>query len=206
MSEFVVYSADFVRGAVNRSQFPEDAFPQIAFAVRSNVGKSSLQNTLLGRKTLVKVSGTPGKTREINFFLINESFYFVDLPGIGYAKLGHSTRKQMEKSLDCYTDQNPRLCGIIYLIDLKTGGTPLDVFSVNTLRERGIPVLLVGTKKDKLNQKQLTLSLRQIKERFELDTPPILTSSLKKDGLDALWIQIQQAIVDSNPEPADHIL
>lgn len=204
-NEFIVHSAEFVKGALKPDQYPEDDLPQIAFAGRSNVGKSSLQNSLLGRKKLVKVSGTPGKTREINFFLINESFYFVDLPGIGYAKLGRSTRKVMEKGLDAYTQDNPKLAGIIYLLDLKTGGTELDIFSVETLRDRGIPVLLVGTKKDKLNQKELNQSLKKIRERFGDEGKPLLTSSLKKSGLQELWLQVQNAINGYYKE-ADYIL
>lgn len=195
-NEFIIKikTAEFIKGAVKADQFPEDNKPHVAFAGRSNVGKSSLQNVLLGRKKLVKVSATPGKTQEINFFLINEAFYFVDLPGVGYARAPGNKRKEMSASIIAYTTKCENLKGIVYLVDMRTSGTEVDLFSVEALRDLGIPILIIGTKKDKLNQKEYNKSLATIQKKFKLDEPLITTSSLKKQGLEDVWSSIMEVI------------
>lgn len=175
-------------------QLPEDGLPQIAFAGRSNVGKSSLLNALLGRKGLVKVSGTPGKTREINLFNINDTFYFSDLPGIGYARISKTYRAQISKMLNNYLEKCESLTGLVYLIDIKTAGTQLDVETFKNLQSHGVPMMLVVTKMDKLNQKERKKQVDVIIKRFNLDQAPLCVSSLKKSGLNQLWGQLLQAI------------
>lgn len=189
-----IMKAEFVKGVVKMDQLPEDNWPQIAFAGRSNVGKSSLLNALLQRKNLVKVSGTPGKTREINFFNINDAFYFADLPGIGYAKISKTYRAQITKMLNNYLEKSESLTGIVYLVDMKTGGTQLDVETFSNLQSHGIPMLMVCTKMDKLNQKDRKKQLDHITKKFNLTEPPICVSSHKRLGLDKVWGQLLQAI------------
>jgi GTP-binding protein len=196
---FIIHTAKFIKGATKVEHFPQDSLPQIAFAGRSNVGKSSMQNSLLCRKKLVKTSGTPGKTQEINFFLINERFYFVDLPGMGYARVPGKKREEMSRSLFAYLHNNPNLRGVVYLIDMKTCGTKLDLESVEILRDTGLPVLLVATKSDKLNRKETNEARQKIMLRFALDKPPLETSSLKNLGLLPVWEQILQAIHPDTP-------
>jgi GTP-binding protein len=193
-----ILSADFIKGVVDYKNIPEDDLVHIAFAGRSNVGKSSLQNALLGRKKLVRVSATPGKTQEINFYLINRAFYFVDLPGIGFAKMPGNLRKKISYLIADYTSKTPNLKGIVYLVDLRTTGTEIDIQAIENLRATGVPLLIIATKKDKLNQKEQRDAARKIKEKFELDQDPICISSLKKTGLDELWIHLLEVIaVDS---------
>ena len=189
-----IVKAEFVKGIVKMDQLPEDHLPQIAFAGRSNVGKSSLLNALLGRKNLVKVSGNPGKTREINLFNINDTFYFADLPGVGYAKISKTYRAQISRMLNNYLEKCESLTGLVYLVDIKTAGTSLDIETFNNLRSHEIPMMIVVTKMDKLKQKERKKQLDLIQKKFKLEAPPLCVSSLKKSGLDALWGQLLQAI------------
>ena len=194
-----VFSADFVVGATRLGQIPDDKLPHIAFLGRSNVGKSSVLSILMGKKGLVKISGTPGKTRELNFFLVNDAFYFVDLPGIGFAKVSISQRDKMADMIRDYVEKCDNLRGIVYLVDMRHAGTPLDVETVETLRSLGKPVLLVANKRDKLTQLEASKALKEIKARFGLDEPPLVVSALKKTGIEGLWNHLLEAI--ARPEP-----
>ena len=175
---------------------PQDGLPHIAFAGRSNVGKSSLQNALLGRKNLVRVSATPGKTREINFYLINKAFYFVDLPGIGYAKISKTQRASISKTLNGYLENSPTLIGLLYLIDIKTTGTSLDVETFGNLCSVDTPLLPVVTKLDKLNTKERNKNLLKIQEKFNLESSPLAVSSRTGKGLTLLWSHLSEAITE----------
>ncbi|MGL1933788.1 MAG: ribosome biogenesis GTP-binding protein YihA/YsxC [Fibrobacterales bacterium] len=188
----IIHSAQFVKGAVNLSGIPEDDFPQIAFAGRSNVGKSSLQNALLNRKKLVKTSSTPGKTREINFFLINEKFYFVDLPGLGYAKLSKKLRGEISDFIGDYVFHSKNLRAVIYLIDIRTSGTAIDITAIQHLLDTEIPVLLILTKQDKLNAKERNKAVKALMEKLDITQKPLMVSSFKKIGLDTVWSAIEE--------------
>lgn len=187
-------TAQFVKGATGTKGFIQDSLPQLAVAGRSNVGKSSLLNTLLKRKNLARTGKTPGKTQEVNYFLIDESFYLVDLPGVGYAKVSKEQRGQITRMIYQYLEQTATLAGVIYLVDLKTCGTVLDQEVVQKILAKEIPVLIVGTKRDKLSRKDLDKSLSLIQKRFNLESKPIVTSSLKKLGTEELWKSIDEAI------------
>lgn len=191
---FTVTSAVFVTAAVNMKGLPEERLPQIAFLGRSNVGKSSLMNALMGKKGLVKVSSTPGKTREINFFKVNNQFFLVDLPGVGYAKVSASKSEQMSSAIRDYIDKCQDLKGLVYLVDIRHGGHDVDIQAVENIRAAGCPVLIVASKRDKVNQSELAKGLRSIKEKFGLDANPLCVSSLKKFGLDQLWTEILDAM------------
>jgi GTP-binding protein len=191
---YTVRSAKFVKAAVNLKGLPEEHLPQIAFLGRSNVGKSSLMNTLMGQKKLVKISSTPGKTRELNFFKVNDEFFLVDLPGVGFAKVNNAKRDQMSDFIREYVEKCKDLKGLIYLVDIRHGGTPIDIETVESIRETGCPVLVIASKRDKVNQSELAKNLKLIQERFGLDAKPICVSSLKKTGLDTLWKEILDAI------------
>lgn len=190
-----ITSAEFKIGAMSVSQVPDQGIPQIAFAGRSNVGKSSIQNALLGRKGLVKVSGTPGKTREINFFLVNQAFYFVDLPGLGYAKISKTMRDKLGTLITRYLEKATDLRAVIYLVDIKTGGTDLDIEAIQFLRENNIATLVVGTKMDRFNQKELAQAVRTTETRLQLTDPILAVSAHKNKNLDELWSHIQEAIL-----------
>lgn len=189
-----VFSAEFKVGATRLDQVPQDDLPHIAFFGRSNVGKSSILSALMGRRGLVKISAAPGKTREINFFQVNEAFYFVDLPGIGYAKVSLDLRDKMAGMIREYVEQCANLRGIVYLVDMRLAGTPLDVETIEILRKLGKPVLLVANKRDKLNQTDAGKALREIRKKFQLEEDPIAVSALTQVGFDALWNQLLEAL------------
>ena len=189
-----IVSAEFVKSAVSLKGLPDERLPQVAFLGRSNVGKSSLMNALMGQKSLVKVSSTPGKTREMNFFKVNNQFFLVDLPGVGFAKVGFKKRDEMGDFIRDYVEKSKDLRGLVYLVDIRHGGTPIDVETVESIRATGCPVLVVASKKDKVNQSELAKNLRLIQQRLGLDAKPLAVSSLKKVGLDALWLEILDAV------------
>ncbi|MCQ2055208.1 MAG: ribosome biogenesis GTP-binding protein YihA/YsxC [Fibrobacter sp.] len=191
---YEIRSAEFVKAAVNLKGLPSERLPQVAFLGRSNVGKSSLLNTLMGQKKLVKVSAAPGKTREINFFKVNNQFFLVDLPGVGFAKVSNAKRDEMSDFIREYVEKCKDLRGLVYLVDIRHGGTPIDIETVESIRNTGCPVLVIASKRDKVNQSECAKSLKQIQERLGLDSKPICVSSLKKTGLDALWQEILDAV------------
>ena len=196
--DFTVTSAEFVKAAVSLKGLPEERLPQVAFLGRSNVGKSSLMNALMGQKKLVKVSATPGKTREINFFKVNNQFFLVDLPGVGFAKVSNAKRDEMSDFIREYVEKCKDLRGLIYLVDIRHGGTPIDIETVESIRETGCPVLVIASKRDKANQSELAKNLKLIQERLSLDSRPLCVSAIKKFGLETLWQEILSAINGTN--------
>lgn len=162
----VVDSAAFVKGIIGTNDILTEEVPEIAFVGRSNVGKSSLINSLVNRRDLVKVGKKPGKTTEINFFSINNrEVYFVDLPGYGYAKTAPKQKEKIKKLILWYLMYSDApLLKVVLILDVKAGFTDFDREMVRVLREQGYPYLLVANKVDKLNQKELLVQLRSIKE------------------------------------------
>lgn len=191
-TELKITSAEFITAAVSPKQFPKDNFPQIAFAGRSNVGKSSLINSLLNRKNLAKTSSTPGKTRQIIFFKINEKFYFVDLPGYGYAKVAKSEQNAWKERIETYFNHTKTLKLLLLLIDIRRGLTPLDIQMIDFLKFTGIPFLLVLTKSDKLSKNECAKITNEVYKMLNLteQNKPILFSSLSKAGREELWTAI----------------
>ena len=188
-----VTSAEFVKSAFEISHWTTDGRPEIAFLGRSNVGKSSLINSLLLRKGLARTSNTPGRTQSINFFLINDSFYFTDLPGYGYAKVSKTMRADWGKMAEEYLAlrQELRLC--IQLIDSRHGATPLDIQLNEWLVHNDKPHLIVATKADKLSNNELRKSLGEAGK--SLKGAKIAAYSAKTGrGRDELWAEINAAI------------
>lgn len=179
-----VTSAKFVTSVVDDQPILHDGRAQVAFIGRSNVGKSSLMNMLMERKDLVKSSGTPGKTRTVNFFLVNDSFYLVDLPGYGYAKASRTERAQLRDLIVWFLTRTPRdQRKIVLVIDSKAGLTAIDVEMIEFLHNEGLEFVLVANKIDKLNQKQRH-ELGQSLGRLLADGQAVVhTSCLKKIGL-----------------------
>lgn len=160
------FEAEFVRASFNPDDFPKDQRDQIAFVGRSNVGKSSMINCLLGRKNLARISSTPGKTRSINFLLINSKFYFVDLPGYGYAKISKTERQRWQTLIESYLVNNPNLKALIHIIDSRIGLTNLDEEMLSFADQIKMNTLIVATKTDKLNQSEKTKNFRKIEEKL----------------------------------------
>jgi len=164
--------ATFVGSFNALDQLPRDRRPQIAVAGRSNVGKSSLLNTLVGEKKLAKVSGTPGRTRALNFFLINERFYLVDLPGYGYAKVSKSLRQQWGRLIEDFLTAGRDLVGLVLLLDCRRDPTDEDWQLVEWLAARQLPAVIALTKSDKLNRDQINRKTRRLESELGLAVIP----------------------------------
>lgn len=176
-------------------QFPRDAIPQVTFSGRSNVGKSSLINTLLGRKSLARVSSAPGKTITVNFYDVDGKLFLVDLPGYGYAKRTFEDKKQWSALTDGYFTNNPNidlLSLVIQLIDIRVGITADDKMMIDFLAQSGLPFIIVATKSDKPNKTDRKKSLDTIASHPSVPegTPIIPFSSLSGEGKQELWQQI----------------
>lgn len=161
-----INSAEFLKGIIGTDVIMADGVPEVAFVGRSNVGKSSVINSLVNRKGLVKTSSRPGKTTEINFFGINnKKGYFVDLPGYGYAKRPPREKEKIEKLILWYLMySNAPIFKVVLILDSKAGLTDFDQEMIRVVREHGYPLLIVANKIDKLNQKETVAQLRAIKE------------------------------------------
>lgn len=183
-----IKSAEFITSATKPSQYPPELLPEIAFAGRSNVGKSSLINTLVNRKRLVKTSSTPGRTQLINFFDINQQMGFVDLPGYGYAKVPVAVRKKWGPMIEAYLSKRKTLIGVVVILDIRRIPKQEETDLLNWLNHYAITCILVLTKTDKLSKnkqaKQHQLIARTL-ERGEDDF--ILFSAKSRRGRDQLW-------------------
>ena len=146
-----VINTEFITGAVSSKQYPKESLPEFAFVGRSNVGKSSLIRSLLNRKKLVRISSSPGKTREINFFRINEKLIFADLPGYGFARVTPALQKQWKKMIEEYLIHRQPLMAIVFLVDIRRKPTKLDLTLKEWLEELDRDYILVITKSDKLS-------------------------------------------------------
>ena len=166
METFVFKKAEFVKSIKDIKNKPEISFPEIAFAGRSNVGKSSLMNAILNRKKLVKISSTPGKTQLINYFLINDKFYFVDLPGYGYASLPKSILKSWQKMIESYILKNSNLRLVSLLIDSRHDIMNSDLQMAEWLDHNTIPFIIVLTKTDKISKTKLQRQLKIFNQAF----------------------------------------
>ncbi|SVA83761.1 uncharacterized protein METZ01_LOCUS136615 [marine metagenome] len=187
-----ITSAEFLTGAVSYKQYPDSAYPELAFAGRSNVGKSSLINSLLNRKKLVKTSQTPGKTQEINFFKINNDFIFTDLPGYGFAKVPQPVRKRWGKMIEDYLLKRETLLAVIFIIDLRRRPSQLDLSLQRWLEAHGVEYLLVGTKVDKLSQSEIKKQKDKLNVAyFDGGEGELLVYSSKSSrGRKELWSEI----------------
>src|SRR4051794_13358201 len=188
-----ILSAEFVKSAFDKRHWTLDGRPEIAFLGRSNVGKSSLINSLLQRKGLARTSNTPGRTQSINFFLINDSFYFVDLPGYGFARVSKAMRQDWGSMAEQYLSKREELSLSIQLVDARHDPTALDKQLNEWLTFNGRPFLTVATKADKLSKNQLQKQLNVIKKTLSGGTI-IAYSSETGYGKDALWNEIGSSI------------
>lgn len=182
-----IRSAEFILSASSPWQFPPPTLPEIAFAGRSNVGKSTLINSLLNRKKLVKTSSTPGKTQLINFFNINDKFHFVDLPGYGFAKVPENVRKQWQRLIEAYLQERESLRNVVLIVDSRHGPTAQDQQLKQWLDYYERPVLIVASKVDKLKRGQIQKNLKIIRQDLALDTTPLAHSSLEKGRREEIW-------------------
>ena len=200
----IINHCDILTTAVSPKQFPETGVPEIAFVGKSNVGKSTLINTMLGRKRLVRTSQTPGKTRTINFFTVENQIYFVDLPGYGYARVSKSESAKWGEMVEGYLKDRPPLKHIFLLVDIRHEPGPNDIMLYEWFNHYGLPFTVVATKSDKLKRSQIQKHTAMIRRALGAENPPIPFSSEAKhtdspgesaarDGRDKLW----EIILDS---------
>ncbi|MBO0798311.1 MAG: YihA family ribosome biogenesis GTP-binding protein [Blastocatellia bacterium] len=188
-----IKDAKFVAAATNIDSFPIDRRPEIAFIGRSNVGKSSLINSLLGVKGLARTSSTPGRTTSINFFLINDQFYFVDLPGYGFAKASQEKRRAWGKLIERYLAERKQLVLSILIVDARHEPSPLDLQMNSWLQHYGLPFLVVSTKIDKISAHERRRYEQAARRIF--DTEVIIPySSITRDGASQVWDVILASI------------
>lgn len=188
-----IKSAEFITSATQPSQYPSGTLPEIAFAGRSNVGKSSLINTLVNRKRLVKTSSTPGRTQLINFFEVNGEYSLVDLPGYGYAKVPDAIKRQWKPMIDTYLSQRSALSGVVLIMDIRRTPKAEEIDLLAWLHQFGIPAIPVVTKIDKLSgarrRKQHDIIARTLAVGKDA---LILFSAKTREGRDTVWRAIQE--------------
>ncbi|MCT4644522.1 MAG: ribosome biogenesis GTP-binding protein YihA/YsxC [Carboxylicivirga sp.] len=185
-----ILSAQFHKSSAKSSQCPKEDRPEYAFIGRSNVGKSSLINQLCNRKALAKTSSTPGKTQLINHFMIDDSWYLVDLPGFGYAKVSKTIRATFGKLITDYISNRKNLMCLFVLVDSRIPMQEIDLVFMNSMVENGVPIAIVFTKTDKLNKTQYASNMKEYEEKLLEhweELPPVFYTSAKSgDGSEAL--------------------
>lgn len=179
--------------AVKASQYPPEDLPEIAFAGRSNVGKSSLLNLITGRKSLARVSGSPGKTRTINFYRCNDDFRIVDLPGYGYAKVSRSESEKWGAMIEAYLENRSTLLKVVQLVDIRHKPSAQDVQMYEYLKYYGLDGIVAATKADKVGSNQKAKCIREIRQTLGMKKGDLVipVSSLKKTGDDELLDAIE---------------
>ena len=201
----IIQKADIFALAVSPAQYPGGGRPEIALSGRSNVGKSSLINAFLQRKNLARTSSTPGKTRTINFYEINETWFFVDLPGYGYAKTSKEERASWGRFIETYLTGRRELAGIIQLIDLRHPPMESDKTMAEWLLHYQFPLLVAGTKADKLSRGQWSRQISQIRKDLALpaQTPVIAFSAVTGLGKEELGLWLEERLAASPARNAD---
>jgi len=191
----IIKTVNFIKSAVKPSQYPEYDFPEIAFAGRSNVGKSSLINTLIQRKDMVKTSSKPGCTQLINFFLVNEMLSFVDLPGYGYAKVSKKIRAQWQPMVELYLSHRKTLLGLVLLIDIRRDPQKEEFDLIDWLESHKMPYLVILTKADKLSKTKQQKRLLSICSQLDREENSVILFSAKtKKGRDTILEEIENLI------------
>lgn len=185
-----ILSAEFVVSAPDAARFPHSVLPEVAFAGKSNVGKSSLINCLLHRRNLVKTSARPGKTQMINFFRVNGRFHLVDLPGYGFARAPKAVQAGWARLVEGYLTSRKQLRGLVLIVDIRHAPSPLDVQMTEWLHAIGRPYIVAANKSDQVSALQASRQVQEIAQILGLAEPPLLFSARKGTGREALWARI----------------
>ncbi len=201
----IVKHTEFIKSATKPAHYPEESLWEIAFAGRSNVGKSSLINVLVNRKNLVRTSNTPGRTQLINFFRINNAFTFVDLPGYGFAKVPLAVKKEWGPMIETYLSRRENLRGVVLILDIRRIPSDEDIQMLQWLRACGIPPVIVVTKCDKLSKSQRAKQVAVISREINMEAGKLLLfSALSREGLDPIWTRIG-ALLNAGDEGSSNI-
>jgi GTP-binding protein len=186
--------AHFLTSAAQPSEFPPPSLPEVAVVGRSNVGKSSLINTLVGQDGLARTSRTPGRTRLVNWFVIDDRFHLVDLPGYGYAQVNQSMREGWRPLIESYLAERKSLAGVLLLIDIRRGVQDEELDFIPWLAQRDMPVVVALTKADKLAKNKRMLEIGRAKQALGVRKDPMTVSVLSNEGIDPLWRAIVQLV------------
>lgn len=188
-----INQVELVISAVSEKQYPNENLPEIALAGRSNVGKSSFINTLINRKNLARTSSKPGKTQTLNFYKLNDAFFFVDVPGYGYAKVSKKEREKWGRMMDEYFQKRETLRSVILVCDIRHEPTDADVQMYDYLKYYELPVIIIATKLDKIKKSKHHAHLKMVKTTFDVDEEDIVIpfSSETGEGKDEAWIAIR---------------
>lgn len=190
-----ITSAEFIKSAVKRSDYPKESLPEIAFAGRSNVGKSSLINTLVNRKNIARTSSSPGRTQVLNFFRINERMYFVDLPGYGFAKVPIKVRAKWKPMVEDYLKYRKTLKLVILILDIRRAPSTDDASLIRWLEAFSIPFLVVLTKSDKISKSKYSVQQKIIKDFLMLRDEEIISfSAVTRKGKEGILKHIMSII------------
>jgi GTP-binding protein len=199
----IVKSTTFIKSGTKPSHYPEGDLPEIAFAGRSNVGKSSLINVLVNRKNLVRTSSTPGRTQLINFFQVNDDFMLVDLPGYGYAKVPLAVKKDWRPMMETYLSMRKNLRGVVLILDIRRVPTEEDMQMLAWLRAFSVAPIIVVTKCDKLSKNERAKQSAIIMERMGLKREELnFFSALSREGKDGIWARIDALLAESAADEA----
>src|SRR3989441_9438156 len=188
-----ISNAEFIKSAFREADWPHVAKPEIAFLGRSNVGKSSLINSLLGVRGLARTSSTPGRTQSVNFFLVNDSFRFVDLPGYGYARAPKAVKAQWSAAAETYLAKRDQLVLSIQIVDSRHEPSKQDLQLHEWLVHHHKPHLIVATKSDKLSKNELSRNVKRAAHAFKSDNL-LIYSATKREGRDRLWSAIEKSL------------
>jgi GTP-binding protein len=199
-------SVKFVKSVVDLAHLPHSPVPEIAWAGRSNVGKSSLINAVVGKKNLARTSNTPGKTREINFYLINSNWHLVDLPGYGFAAGPDADRLRWQALIEPYLKQRSQLCGVAVLVDARIGPTDLDNMMMDWLAAHAVSFAVMVSKADRVSENHITNLARDLGGTVPEATPILLTSARSGRGIREIhaWITERLATYDNNAPTKAH--
>ena len=193
-----IIKSDLDTVAVKPSQYPPDNMPEIAFAGKSNVGKSSLINALMNRKSYARISATPGKTQTINFYNINEELYLVDLPGYGYAKVSEKEKKEWGRLIERYLHSSLKLKAVFLLIDIRHDPSANDRLMYEWIVSQGYHPIIIATKLDKIKRSQTAKQLKAVRQGLGLSSGTIIIpfSSVTKQGRDEIWEFVEKEFLD----------
>lgn len=189
-----VHNVEMIMSAVRPEQYPDEGYPEFALAGRSNVGKSSFINRMIGRKSLARTSSKPGKTQTLNFYKIEEQLFFVDVPGYGYAKVSKSEREAWGQMIEQYLTGREVLRAVIQIIDVRHPPTADDRLMYNFLVHYEIPAIVIATKADKIPRGKVNKHLKTVRDQLDMrkGDPLILFSSEKGTGMEQAWKEIEK--------------